>query len=280
MKRQKDSALVTRSAPVFGRMKGLLGTPKDVKLAGGDLVTIPEVYLRRIGLAQGSADGHQLREEFRHIKRPMLSNIRAGSLPSGNNPRIIMVTSGSSNEGKTFIAQNLALSLGLERNMQVTLIDADIATHSLSDFYGLSTEFGLLDMLHDPSITLADTLQATNVENLSILPVGERRHDSAELLAGDRFSQVLNEILQRSPNQVIVLDSPAVLAGSAAITLAERAGQLVFVVASNESRRVNIDESLRLLNRAIAPMEGVGFGFVLNKTRPSRLGARYTGSPT
>jgi exopolysaccharide/PEP-CTERM locus tyrosine autokinase len=182
-----------------------------------------------------------------------------------------MVTSSREGEGKTFVAINLAMSLAAERDKKVLLIDADLSDPSILKRLGIRAERGLIDVLDDASIDLADVLLRTNVEGLSVLPAGHPHPLSTELLASARMEQFMSEIAQRYVDRVIVLDAPPVLATSESAALALHVGQIAFVVEASRTSQSAVKEALGLIS--ICP----DIGFVLNKA-PFQFGATRFGS--
>jgi receptor protein-tyrosine kinase len=103
----------------------------------GGTVTLDTQRLRADGRLAPEGLAQQTDEEFRRIKWPVLNAIvrREGVAPAVNN--IVLVTSAIPGEGKTFNALNLALSIARERDLEVLLVDGDVAQPSLSASVGL-----------------------------------------------------------------------------------------------------------------------------------------------
>jgi protein-tyrosine kinase len=131
-----------------------------------------------IDLARLSANGYvtpaaarsRLAEEFRVIKRPLLTNARGKSAASIAHANRIMITSALPGEGKTYVSLNLAMSIAMELDTSVMLVDADASRPAVLERLGLQPSRGLFDLLADPALTLDECVLATNVERLSILP--------------------------------------------------------------------------------------------------------------
>ena len=210
-------------------------------------------------------------EEFRMIKRSILLNTAKRRDEGSINSNLVMVTSSREGEGKTFVAINLAMSLAAERDKSILLIDADLSNPSILQRLGIRAERGLIDVLEDASIDLAEILLRTNVESLTVLPAGHPHPLSTELLASVRMEQFISEIAQRYPDRIIVLDSPPVLATSEPATLAMHVGQIVLVVEAAKTSQMAIKEALTLIS--ICP----DIGFVLNKA-PFQFGMTRFGS--
>lgn len=183
-------------------------------------------------------------EEFRVIKRPLLANVAGSSAAPIRNANLIMVTSSLPGEGKSFTAINLAMSIAMELDRTVLLVDADVARPSLPRVLGLSEKNGLLDVLQNRSLNLADVLLRTNVDKLTILPAGMPDAHATELLASDAMGRLLDEIARRYSDRVVVFDSPPLLLTTEARVLATRMGQIVFVVRAEETPQQAVKEAL------------------------------------
>ena len=184
-------------------------------------------------------------EEFRLIKRPLIKNAFnqvAGSIKHGN---LIMVTSSLPKEGKTFCAINLAMSIAMEMDHTVLLVDADVARPSILRTLGLKSEIGLMDILLDDKLDLADVMLKTNVETLSILPAGKSHKHATELLASQVMSSLLDEIANRYPDRIVIFDSPPLLLTTEASVLASHMGQIVMVVEAETTTQHAVKDALR-----------------------------------
>jgi len=204
-------------------------------------------------------DHSAVAEEFRLIKRPLLSVALSDTLSGVENRNVMMVTSARPNEGKTFVATNLAFSIASEHNTYVLLVDADVAKPSIPDVFGFEADRGMLDAVADSSVDVSDVLIRTNIENLSILPSGRARPGMTELIASARMAHFVSEISRRYSDRVIIFDSPPVLARSEPSVLAKHVGQVVLVVEAERTSRTAIEEALTLIGR-----DRIG-GVVLNK---------------
>src|SRR3569623_2537024 len=116
----------------------------------------------------------QMAEEFRHIKRPLLLNaFGEGAMPKPNR-NLLMVTSARPNEGKTFTAINLALSIALERDRTELLVDAAVARPSVSRVLDFPGTAGLVDFLAARDRRLSDVMLQTSQPKLRLLTAGRR----------------------------------------------------------------------------------------------------------
>ncbi len=225
--------------------------------------------LREQGYILPDAPTTAVAEEFRIIKRQLLLNAMARGANAIRNGNLILVCSSQPNEGKTFCAINLALSIASERDLTVMLIDADFAKPEILSTLGLEGGKGLLDLIIDPETDLADCLIRTNIENFSVLPAGRQHNLTTELLSSERMGAIVEDIAKRYPDRIIVIDSPPVLASSAAPVLASHVGQTVYVVEAESTREADVREGLNLLS------ECDNIQLLLNKQRFQPGGRRY-----
>ena len=161
---------------------------RAVRPARGGKVALDFVQLRQDGRLPPETLSHRTEEEFRRIKWPLLNAIahRDGARPADNN--IVLVTSAIPGEGKTFNALNLALSIARDRDLEVLLVDGDVAQPSLTASLGLTGRPGITNLLRDTSLHLDDIVYATNIPQLEVVPAGARHDNAPELLASARMA--------------------------------------------------------------------------------------------
>ena len=224
--------------------------------------------MRKEGLLTPDAKRSQLAEENRLIKLPLLMNVDKKGADVVDNANLIMVTSAVAGEGKTFSAINLAMSIAAERDRTVLLVDGDVAKPTAAKRLGIDVEVGLLDLLDGSIESIADVLIKTDLPNLRVLPAG-RRHDRAtELLASEQMARLIVEFSTRYEDRVVIFDSPPLLLASESAVLASMMGQILVVVAAEQTPQNAVADALGRL------AEDKIIGLVLNKYRPS-LGNRF-----
>ena len=230
-------------------------------------VTLNLAKLASAGFVTPNAPRSLIAEEFRVLKRPLIDNasgIGAGPITNGN---LIMVTSTLPGEGKTFTAINLAMSIAMELDRSVLLVDADVARPSLPRILGLPSTPGLLDVLQDGAKGLGDVLLRTNIEKFSILTSGMSHDRATELLASAEMARILQEMAQRYSDRIIIFDSPPLLITTEARVLASHMGQVVFVVHAEATLQSEVMQALTTI--AACPIKLM----VLNQTMTSGAGA-------
>ena len=190
-----------------------------------------------------------LSEEFRIVKRQLLLAARGGKGfdPIEHGERIL-ICSANPNEGKTFCAVNLALSMATEKDNRVLLVDADFAKPSVLARLGMESGRGLMDALADPSIDVEDLVIETDVNGLSVLPAGAQTNQDTEYLAAARTAAVLDQLTSHDPTRIIIFDSPPALAASPASVLALHVGQALMVVHADVTTENALRDALSLLS--------------------------------
>lgn len=228
--------------------------------------------LAKAGIVSPHAPRSQIADQYRVIKRPLISNAMgrgASALPNGN---LIMVTSALSGEGKSFTSINLAMSIATELDNTVMLVDADVARPSVLKTLGLPPSPGLLDLLLDDSLDMSSVLLRTNVDKLSILPSGSQHARATELLASDNMTRLLQNMASRYSDRIIIFDSPPLLLTTESRVLATHMGQIVIVVQADRTLQSDVRHALStidacpvklmVLNQASADATGTyGYGY-------------------
>jgi receptor protein-tyrosine kinase len=225
--------------------------------------------LSAAGIVTPDAPRSQIADEYRVIKRPLITNALGKSGARIERGNLIMVTSAVPGEGKTFTATNLALSIAMEVDTRVLLVDADVANPSLPGLLGFKEPKGLMDVLTDPKVELADVLLRTNADRLAILPAGKSHRRATEHLASDAMERLLDDLASRYPDRIVVFDAPPLLATTEARALATHMGQIVVVVEADRTTHSALKQGLALLEDCPVVMT------LLNKAASSHVGAYY-----
>jgi len=248
----------------------IFSTPDaDTMLEGNSQVqSINLARLHRMGVVAPDAEKSQVAEEFRIIKRPLIANAFGQGTARVRNGNLIMITSSLPGEGKSFCAINLAISMAMEMDRTVLLIDADVAKPRVPEYLGIHADKGLLDVLQDKDLKLSDVLIRTDIAKLTVLPAGRTYKRATELLASAAMTRLVEDIGNRYPDRIILFDSPPLLATSEASVLATHMGQIVMVVEAERTSQEAVREALS----HIQSCEVVGM--LLNKTTPTP-GADY-----
>ena len=225
--------------------------------------------LSQMGYVSPQAPSSRRAEEFRMAKRPLLTNARGNSAAPVLHASRIMVTSALPHEGKTFVAINLALSIAMERDFTVLLIDADATRPAVLERLGLPPSKGLLDLLSEPGLDVQTVLLRTNVERLSILPAGTLQAQATEMLASRSMSTLVDKLASRFPNRILLFDAPPLLGSTESRVLAAHMGQVVLVIEADRTPQSGVIDALTTLENCPVVMT------LLNKASSSEAGSYY-----
>jgi receptor protein-tyrosine kinase len=224
-------------------------------------------HLKKRGFVTPDLLKSQIADEFRVLKRPIIRNALGNSRVENGN--LIMVTSALPGEGKTFTSVNLALSMAMEIDSTVLLVDGDVAHPSIPSLLEVPQGPGLLDLLTRDDVQFTDALVRTNLEKLSVLPAGSRQRRSTELLASEQMVSLLRELATRYKDRIIIFDSPPLLATTEARVLATHMGQVVMVVAADSTSHHAVTQALATIDSCEVVL------MALNKAKLSDVGTYY-----
>jgi exopolysaccharide/PEP-CTERM locus tyrosine autokinase len=190
---------------------------------------------------------HEIAQQYRRIKRPLINNALGrgvAQLASGN---IIMITSAVSGEGKTFMSLNLALSMRLEEDITVLLVDGDFVSPRLTQILGVESRTGLLDIVKDPTLSAESSILPTDLPGLAFLPAGRQEANATELVASARMHQVISRLGSDNPARLVLFDSAPLLVTTESQALAHFAGQVVMVVQADQTPQHAVLDALETL---------------------------------
>lgn len=230
------------AAPVVGKAAERVA-PEPVVRKNSKEVAIDLHRLASMGYLVPGAVRSDLALDFRHVKRALLKTAQEQAQQTSRRSTLIMVTSALAGEGKTFCSINLAMSIAMEVDTSVLLVDADVVRPSVTERLGIPAERGLLDVLCDPQLELADVMLRTNVPKLSVLPAGTPNLRSNELLASAAMERLLSELATRYADRVVVFDAPPLLLTAESRVLASRVGQVLVVVDATKTTAADVEQA-------------------------------------
>jgi exopolysaccharide/PEP-CTERM locus tyrosine autokinase len=191
-------------------------------------------------------------EQFKMLRTNLL-------FPStGRSPRKILVTSAVPDEGKSFVAANLAISIAQSIQEYVLLIDCDIRRPCIHTQFGFGDVPGLSEHLADgPS--LSSFILKTEVNKLSILPGGRPPHNPSELLSSQRMSKLLEEVTERYRDRYIVIDSPPPKLTAETRAISRQVDGILLVVEYGRTPRQMVSDLIDIIGKDKI------LGIILNK---------------
>lgn len=192
-------------------------------------------------------------EQYRTIR----TNIEFSSVDS--EMQTIMFTSAGPGEGKSTTAANLAIVMA-QNEQSVLLIDADLRKPTMHYTFGTQNISGLTSILTKKD-SLEDTAIKTKITNLSLLPSGPVPPNPAELLNSLMMKRLLESA--RQMYDVIIIDTPPVMAVTDAQILASKCDGVILVISSGKTEREQIIKTRDQLLNAKAKI----IGTVLNNKK-------------
>jgi len=182
-------------------------------------------------------------EQFKILRTNLL-------FPESSHPaRSILITSAAPGEGKSFVSANLAVSLALNQDRKVLLIDADVRRSEIHKMFGLNrVEKGICDFLAYQT-PLASLLVKTSLKNLVILPAGKLMRNPAELQSLEKLPKLFEELAAHFGEYFIVIDSPPPKLASETGVLARLVDAIVIVMKAGATKKEYVDETIDLVEK-------------------------------
>jgi capsular exopolysaccharide synthesis family protein len=179
----------------------------------------------------------------------------------GNGQRVLQVTSAVPADGKTTIASNMAISIA-QSGKSVILIDCDLRRPQVHKCFGIDTKKGsawLIENIGAKGVVASDLLgevvHDTEVPNLSVITAGVKPDNPSELLSSGDFDRVLEALKEKF--DVIVIDSPPLLAVTDPSNIASRVDGVILVVRLRRNVRPLAAQGARILETLGAKVMGV-----------------------
>lgn len=219
--------------------------------------------LTTIGVIPQADDDHRHTPPSRRLLeqyRLMLLNLQSMATHPIHS---LMVTGGGIGEGKSLTARNLAIVLA-ETGQRVILVDADLHRPTQMKAFAISGRLGFSTLLLDPSLRVDAVVQPTGVPNLSLVPAGPTPADPTALFNSRRVEQRLIELAKRC--DVLVFDTPPLLAQPDAALLSAHIDAVIFVVDAGRSRGRPTARAVEMLRDVGAELVGVVMNRVPRKS--------------
>jgi capsular exopolysaccharide synthesis family protein len=193
---------------------------------------------------------------------------------AGQPGKVLLVTSTAPKEGKSLVAANLAAVLA-QGDKRVLLIDADLHRPRQHEMFGLPSTYGLAELLlsadghawsNGSRDMLARARQTLAPLRLDVITAGADLADAWPLLGTETMRGLLATVAQTV--DYVIIDSPAVLATSDALTLSTQVDGVLLVARAGQVHRRQLEQALQRLEGVKAHVIGV----ILNRQRPEATG--------
>ncbi|HWQ12818.1 MAG TPA: CpsD/CapB family tyrosine-protein kinase [Roseiflexaceae bacterium] len=183
--------------------------------------------------------------------RTLRTNIQFSSL---DHPlHTLLATSTAPDEGKSTTLANLAVTMA-QAEQRVILVDCDLRRPSLHTLFGLENDTGLTNMILAPE-DAPPPLQETGVPGLSLLTSGPLPPRPADILGSRRMEQAIARL--RSMADIVLFDTPPVIAVTDAAVLATRVDGVLLVFQAGKTRRDRARRTREVLEKVKANIVGV-----------------------
>ena len=158
-------------------------------------------------------------------------------------PKTLLVTSAEPGEGKSTVVANLALAMA-HSGRRVLVVDCDLRLPTLHTIFGLPNETGLSSILADND-PLGEATIYSPLLNVQVLTSGPPPDHPWELLSSRRMKALLEHL--GSHHEVILLDTPALLAVADTTTLIPHVDKVLLVVSCARAREATVKNAYRQL---------------------------------
>jgi capsular exopolysaccharide synthesis family protein len=189
---------------------------------------------------------------FRMLRTQVLHTMRE------NDWTVLAITGPTSGIGKSLIAANLAISMSLEVNQTVLLVDLDLRRPALHKYFGFEPDQGLLDYLTGDA-KLEDLFVNPTYKRLLLLPGRGTTSESSELLSSPRMLDMINDLKKKYESRIIIFDLPPLLNNDDAMVFLPNVDATLMVVENGKNTESEVQQSMRLLQSTNL------IGTVLNK---------------
>lgn len=184
-----------------------------------------------------------------------------------NPPKVIVVTSPGSAEGKSTTCANLGVALA-QADKSALIVDCDLRKPTIHKIFSLWNMRGMVDVLVEEQ-SLQRVCQETPVQGLDVITTGPLPPNPAELLSSRRFAEFTAEARQKY--DYVLMDVPPVNAVSDPTIAATQADGVLLVLDAQYTRKAAVRQSIRSMKAVGATM----LGTVMNNVKASRSGYYY-----
>lgn len=207
-------------------------------------ILVDRIALRAKGFVPDSDQERRLADQYRQVKRTILTRLQELDPLSSASSRWFMFSSALPGDGKSFTSINLAFSLAREPGASVVLVDGDLPKRHVSNVFGIDHAAGLSDALSNPKLAPESLVLSTNVQGLSILSAGTKNESATDQLNDESIIRILTKIVAQDPRRIVVLDSPPLLLSVEARALAQAVGNVVLVVRAGGTPQRAVQDAL------------------------------------
>jgi tyrosine-protein kinase Etk/Wzc len=202
--------------------------------------------------------------------RSLRTALQFTMLESHNNR--VLITGGTPGVGKSFVSSNFSAVMA-SAGKRVLLIDADLRKGHLNQYFGVSRENGLSELVLG-GLTEEQAIRRSVLPNLDFLPTGTLPPNPAELVVSGAFVKMLDRLTPQY--DVVVIDTAPVLVAADTLSIATHAGTLLLVARAEQTYIGDLHESARRLAHSGKAATGVLLNALdLTRRHYGKYGYRY-----
>lgn len=233
--------------PAKARPNGSAAGMIDAKDAAASSIVYSQT--RRVPISRSLLRQHRvvaaleegpLTDAYKILRTQVLHRMRE------NGWNVIGVTSPGKQEGKTTIAVNLAISLAMEGNQTVLLVDGDLRAPRVHRVFGIESGRGLVDYLLD-AIPIENLLVNPDIDRFVVLPGGRGVLGSTELLTSPRMLALVSEMKHRYPSRIVLFDLPPLLDAADALAFSPHTDTVLLVIQAGRTQEEQLERAISLL---------------------------------
>ena len=189
--------------------------------------------------------------------RTLRSNIQFASID--NDLKTMVVTSSGPGEGKSTTSANLAVVMA-NSNKRVLLIDADLRKPTVALTFKLPNNNGLSTLIGNRNFKIADVVQDSGIQNLSIMTSGPKPPNPSEILGSNRMKTIINEASLEY--DLVIFDMPPVATVTDAQIISAEVDGTLLVVRERTTNKQALNRAVGLLKMAKAHIIGIAYNGV------------------
>jgi capsular exopolysaccharide synthesis family protein len=182
---------------------------------------------------------HDAAEQYRIIRTKLLHHPQK--------PRLVVISSASSGDGKTVTTINLAASLAIKQSSEILLVDGDLRRPRIAEMLGIPPSPGLAEVLERAADLDEALVRTAEFPNLFILPAGAGRIGAAELLDSANWRPFIAQIRARFTN--VLFDAPPIAAVADYELIQLACDGAIVVVRPDHSNRAACMKALEIVPR-------------------------------
>jgi tyrosine-protein kinase Etk/Wzc len=207
-----------------------------------------------ISVFQSDSKSH-IAEQFRVLR----THIQF--VPGAKNKRVILLTSSTGGEGKSFIAANLCNALAIT-GKKTLLIELDLRKPKIANYLNLNIE-GVTDHL-EFNRSLSRIIQSSGLHDLfDVIPSGPLPPNPAELLCTEKAGQMISEL--KAKYDFVILDTPPIGLVTDARLIAHHADVSLYVIRQQFTQKHQLETIQEISEADLLP----GLHLIINDVKPA-----------